>query len=193
MSKFRIQDIFSLAALVIVAVFLFGLSFGEGAEIAGDKIPGRVIQAELPVTQPTLIVDFPDQWLARYELTTDSAETMPVEGVVIYLQGSLGSQVVKYPTLYPLTVLANSEKEVMSMGDLWIYTDGYISQEIIFTEPLMVNYYQPVELDVYANLTGQEYSSIRLTLGEVISDYATRGLPLEANWLTVTEGGLLFQ
>jgi len=180
--------------LQILAVILtVGISWGlnsldyntmKAKNVAGERI-GPIIQAELSDIQPSLILQQENQWIARFKLSTKSVDPITINGLAFYLNGTLGSQIVRYPSLYPITISVVGNSELSGQGETWIYQDGYIKQEILFNEPVKISSILPLQVDAYVDLRGQSEQSIGLWLSNVITDAIVEGLPVESILLEI--------
>lgn len=184
-------DYFQLVAVILVGFISWGLNSISVIPIKAEQISGDqskvVLQAELATTQPSLIIQTENQWLARFQLSTESIDPIAVNGFLFYLNGTLSSQIFRYPTLYPLTVSVYGNTDLSWKGETWIYEGGYIKQEVLFDESLKVSFANPIQLDIHMDLRGQYQERVGLWLGSIITDAMVNGLPVESKLLQVQE------
>ena len=189
--KFRAYDLFSLAVVVVVGSFLSTLVDQGQTVIAGDQISPGAVYVSLNTNQPNTIVDKNEQWLARFDVNSEITKPVTITGATFYLIGSLQRQVISFPQLHALTLTSPELFDFEANGELWVFEDGYIKQTIEFEEPFVVDIYNPTSLDIYMDLTGEEYETVGVMLAELETEDNIGGLPIGGKLLPVTEGGLI--
>ncbi len=184
-------DYLQLSAVVLVIAVSWGLNWLavspiQAENVAGDQT-GAVLQVELPATQPTQIVQLEDQWIARFKLSTESVDPVIVKGLVFWLQGTLQTEVLRYPGLFPLELSSIDDATISGKGEIWKYIDGYIVQEVLFDQPIKVSFAEPIQIDVHMDLQHRYQDTVGVWLAKVLSVAPAQGLPIQSILLEVED------
>jgi len=184
-------DYLQLSAVVLVIAVSWGLNWLAVSPIQAENVDGdqtgAVLQVELPATQPTQIVQLEDQWIARFKLSTESVDPLTVNGLVFWLQGTLQTEVLRYPGLFPLSLSSIDDAGISGKGEIWQNIDGYITQEVLFDQPVKISFAKPIQIDVHMDLQQRYQDTVEVWLAKVLSATPTQGLPIESILLEVKE------
>ena len=144
------------------------------ADVAGSS--GCTIAVELTDNQPQQLVQSDRQWVAQFRFSTTSPTAVAIASLVFYASGDLRFDIVKRPSLAPLSV--EHQSRILGTGSEWIYNYGLLQQQIILESPLLLSKDTPVTMDIYANLFKLRDRTFGVELASVDSSIPVEGLPL---------------
>lgn len=172
--RFRIDlmPVVSVALLVVIALGQgLGGWFSSQSEAAAE-VSVAAVDAYRADTQPAVVLEADDQWVASFQLSTDSPEPIRVSAITVWPRGNLSNKLLGYHTIYPIRLKVAGE--VVGEGSGWYKEFIYIENLVELTQPLELIAGAPVVVDVYADLPGTYRKRFGVYLGNIQTDRPVR-------------------
>lgn len=172
-------DILQLVALLLVVLLATFLQASKGTDsyalISSNSSLGMPeLQITLAPDQPVQIIEWHDQWVASFVLSTDSETPITINEITFWPLGNLDKKMLGYHQIYPMSVQVNGE--VLGKGGGWFKEFLYIENVVSLDIPIIVSSEESVILDVYVGLP----HTYRKRFGVYISNVET-SLPTSVN------------
>lgn len=170
-----LPEVLAVGLVVVMAAFLTsGLT--TGSLHAQTSTGSYTISAALTDDQPIKVGQFPDQWIARYTISTDSPNSVIVNSLDFYALGNLRFEFTERASLAPLS--ATRDNIVIGTGSEWVSSYGAITQLVELMPPLSVSNEHPVTVDVYASLNRLTGYTFGVELENIIGSIPASDLPV---------------
>jgi hypothetical protein len=164
---------------ILAVVLVCALAIGLGSQWMGDGIRAQTsssgsatITAELTDEQPLQIGQLPDQWLARFKLSTTSQAEITITAITFYAEGNLRYQFTKRAGIVPLSVRQGAI--LLGQGSEWTVPYGLALQQVALSvAPITLTSEKPATFDVYADLSKLNGYTFGLDLGRVEASIPT--------------------
>lgn len=168
-------EVLAVGLVVAIASFLTS-QLATGDLQAQTATVGHTISAELTNEQPLKLGQLPDQWVARYQLSTDSPSPVLVNSLDFYALGTLRFQFVRRPNLAPLS--ATIDNVVIGAGTEWVMSYGSIQQLVQLTPPVRISKDRPATVDIYVDLNKLSGYNFGVELEGITGSIPASGLPV---------------
>lgn len=184
-------DWLQISAVVLVVAMsaaLMGLvsqDQSQAISIYDLKVPAYV-QVELADSQPPQIIQAENQWLARFVISTESADSVQVNSITFSARGTLMNQILHLLTQYPLTLMHQGIE--IGKGETWLYDDRF-SHMVSLDQPFGLDVLHPLVVDVSTDLNNQAEETFGVTLVSIGTDspISLYGAPVEGKLMEIQE------
>lgn len=166
----------ALAVGLVIVLSTFLTSQLATGSIQAQTATNYTISAELTDDQPIKVGQFPDQWIARYLISTNSPSPVLVNSLDFYALGDLRFELTERSSLAPLSV--TQDNIVIGKGSDWVSSYGAITQLVELTPSLSISKDHPATADVYVSLNQLDGYTFGVELENIIGSIPASNLPV---------------